>query len=80
MKEHQKKKQTKKKSACYEHIEGNPTHQMDYESIQVNDRASSNFKSRMKELLHILKEQPELNIHLNSQSDKQFVFMNYFLI
>jgi hypothetical protein len=42
---------------------------MDYENIQVIDRASSNFKLRMKELLHILKEQPELNKQLNSQSD-----------
>ncbi len=43
---------------------------MDYENIQVIDRASSNFKLRMKELLHILKEQPELNKQLNSQSDE----------
>jgi hypothetical protein len=44
---------------------------MDYENIQVIDRASSNFKLRMKdeELLNILKEQPELNKQLNSQSD-----------
>ena len=39
------------------------------DNIQVIDRASSNFKLRMKELLHILKEQPELNKQLNSQSD-----------
>jgi hypothetical protein len=42
---------------------------MDYENIQIIGRASSNFKLRMKELLHILKEQPELNKQLNSQSD-----------
>jgi len=42
---------------------------MDYENIQVIDSASSNFKLRIKELLHILKEQPELNKQLNSQSD-----------
>jgi len=42
---------------------------MDYENIQLIDRASSDFKLRMKELLHILKEQPELNKQLNSQSD-----------
>ena len=58
LKEHQKKKQTTNKSACYEHIEENPTHEMDYENIQVFDRASSIFKLRMKELLQ---EQPELN-------------------
>ena len=70
LQEHHKKKQTTNKSACYEHIEENPTHEMDYEKIQVIDRASSNFKLKMKELLlHILKEQPELNKQLNSQSD-----------
>ena len=37
--------------------------------LQVIDRASSNFKLRMKELLHILKEQPGLNKQLYSQSD-----------
>jgi hypothetical protein len=42
---------------------------MDYENIQAIDRASSSFKLRMKELLHILKEQPELNKQLNRQSD-----------
>jgi len=42
---------------------------MDYENIQVIDSASSNFKLRIKELLHILKEQPELYKQLNSQSD-----------
>jgi hypothetical protein len=58
LKEHQKKKkQTTNKSACYEHIEENPTHEMDYENIQVIDRASSNFKLRMKELLQILRVQ-----------------------
>jgi len=42
---------------------------MDYENILVIDRASNNFKLRMKELLHILKEQPELNKQLNLQTD-----------
>jgi hypothetical protein len=41
---------------------------MDYENILVIDRASSNFKLRMKELLHFLKEQPELNKELNLQT------------
>jgi hypothetical protein len=53
---------------------------MDYENIQVIDRASSNFKLRTKELLHILKEQPELNKQLNSQSDyeiKTFIIQAY---
>ena len=41
---------------------------MDYENVKVIDRASSDFKLRMKELLHILKEKPELNKQMNSQS------------
>ncbi len=40
----------------------NPTHEMDYENIQVIDRASSNFKLRMKELLDILKDQSDYEI------------------
>ena len=42
---------------------------MDFDNIQVIDRASSNFKLRMKELPHILIDQPELNKQLNPQSD-----------
>ncbi len=38
LKEHQKKETNK--STCYELIEENPTHEMDYENIQVIDRAS----------------------------------------
>ena len=50
-------------------MEDNPGHEMDFDNIQVIDRASSNFKLRMKDLLHILEEQPELNKQLNSKSD-----------
>jgi hypothetical protein len=42
---------------------------MDYGNIQVIDKASTDFKLRMKELLHILKRKPELNKQLNSQSN-----------
>ena len=41
---------------------------MDYENIEVIDKVSTDFKLRMKELLHILKRKPELNKQLNSQS------------
>ena len=64
MKEHSKSKN----SACYQHVEDNPDHHMDYENIKIIDRASSDFKLRMKELLHILKTKPELNKQMNSQS------------
>lgn len=56
------------KSACYQHTVDNHGHVMDYENVKVIDRASSDFKLRMKELLHILKEKPELNKQMNSQS------------
>ncbi len=56
-------------SACYQHAIENPTHQMDYDNIRIIDRASNDFKVRMKELLHILHTKPELNKQLNSQSD-----------
>ena len=64
MKEHIKSKN----SACHQHVEDNPDHQMDYANIKIIDRASSDFKLRMKELLHILKNKPELNKQMNSQS------------
>ena len=41
---------------------------MDYSGIEVIDRASSDFKLRMKELLHILKSKPLLNKQMNAQS------------
>ena len=66
-----KKHKNQKKSACYQHTKENPGNEMDFDNIQVIDRVSSNFKLRMKELLHIPKEQPELNNQLNSQSDYQ---------
>jgi hypothetical protein len=40
---------------------------MDYENIGITDKASTDFKLRMKELLHILKHKPELNKQLSSQ-------------
>ena len=76
MKEHAKSNN----SACYQHIVDNPNHEMDYANIQVIDRASNDFKVRMKELLHILHTKPELNKQLNSQSDfeaKTFIIKGY---
>ena len=64
MKEHSKNTN----SACYQHTIENHGHRMDYDNIKVIDRASSDFKLRMKELLHILKNKPELNKQMNSQS------------
>jgi hypothetical protein len=55
----------KEHSVCYQNVEKNPGHQMDYENIEIIDKASTDFKLRMKELLHILKRKPELNKQLN---------------
>jgi hypothetical protein len=57
----------KKKSACYEH-EKATGHKIDYDGVKVVDNASTDFRVRIKELLHILKKKPELNKQLNSQS------------
>lgn len=67
-------------SSCYQHIVDNPDHHMDYKNIQIIDRASNDFKVRMKELLHILHTKPELNKQLNSQSNfetKTLIIQNY---
>jgi hypothetical protein len=42
---------------------------MDHENIEIIDMASTDFKLRIRELLHILKRKPELNKQLNSQSN-----------
>jgi len=56
------------KSACHQHILANPDHEMDYNGIEIIDKADNDFKLRIKELLQILKRKPELNKQLNSQS------------
>jgi hypothetical protein len=61
-----KEHQNDKKSACHDHITKNPTHQMDYVNVEIIDRASSDFKLRMKELLCILDRKPELNKQLKA--------------
>ncbi len=53
-------------SACREESRN---HQIDYENIEIMDKASTDLKLKMKELLHILKRKPELNKQLNSQSN-----------
>jgi hypothetical protein len=76
LKEHTKSEQ----SACHQHTIDNPEHIMDYENISVIDRASNDFKLRMKELLHILKKKPALNKQMNAQSKyeiKTFIIQAY---
>ena len=44
-------------------------HEIDYKNVEIIDRADTDRKLRIKELLHILKRKPTLNKQLNSQSD-----------
>ena len=57
------------KSACYTHTFKFPDHEIDYEGVEVIDSASSDRKLQVKESLHILKKQPELNKQINSEAN-----------
>jgi hypothetical protein len=63
-----KEHRTSNTSACYQHTKSNPGHKMNYDGIEIIDRADNNMKLQIKELLHILKQKPTLNKQLNSQS------------
>jgi predicted GIY-YIG superfamily endonuclease len=52
---------SKKESAIQTHKRLNPTHQIDASNIEIIDRADTNFKLMLKEMLHINKQKPELN-------------------
>jgi hypothetical protein len=54
-------------TACGQHA-STTGHKMDYENVEVLDSASNVLKLRVKELLHILIKNPDLNKQLNSQS------------
>jgi hypothetical protein len=56
-------------SACKQHEREENGHQMDYEGVEVIDKADTKIKLVVKELLHILKRKPSLNKQLNSQSN-----------
>jgi len=51
----------KKDSAIQTHLQENPTHLFDPENIEILDKATSNFKMKLKEELHINTHKPELN-------------------
>ena len=41
-------------------------HHMDFENINIIDRASNDMKLKIKELLHIIQKKPKLNKQLSS--------------
>jgi hypothetical protein len=51
----------KKDSTTQTHLQENPTHVLDPENIKILDKATSNFKIRLKEELHIITHKSELN-------------------
>ena len=63
-KEHSRKA-SYNKSACYAHKLKFPDKENDFEGVEVINSASTNSKLQIKELLHILKKQPELNKQIN---------------
>lgn len=58
-----------KNSACHQHTQNNPGHEMAYDKVEVLDSADSNQKLLYKELLHIVHHKPTLNRQLNKQSE-----------
>ena len=53
---------------------------MDFDNVEILDQSDRDFKLQMLELLHILKEKPDLNKQLNSQSDfaiKTLIIQSY---
>ena len=59
--------ESKGESACFQHLKENPKHSIDYRKIEIIDRASNDLKLRIKERLHILSSEPEMNKQLSSQ-------------
>jgi hypothetical protein len=43
------------------HLQEHPIHVFDPDNIKILDKATSNFKIRLKEELHIITHKPELN-------------------
>ena len=71
---------TDKENEEYENAKKFVLHKVDYEGISILDGADTVIKLRVKELLHILKKNPELNKQLGKQSDfeiKTFIVKVY---
>ena len=58
MKEHGN---AKKNSAIQTHLKENPGHKIDVSNIRIIDKADTNYKLMIKEMLHINNQKPVLN-------------------
>ena len=56
-------------SAVFQHTKSTG-HHVDFAKVQVIDRAETDYKLRLIELQHIIKEKPELNKQLNSKQEE----------
>ena len=71
IKEHQSSKKDKKgnyESSVYAH-HAESKHVIDWDGIKIVDRADSDAKLKVKEILHIDKKKPSLNVQVNSQTE-----------
>ena len=64
-----------KNSALFAHHKST-VHEIDYDNVSILDRADSDYKLRLKELLHIEHRNPTLNKQLNVQEDTYRIGVN----
>jgi hypothetical protein len=57
-------KEHKKNGALHDHIIENPSHAIDFDNVEILDKADSDYKIRLKEMLQIRKHNPILNTQL----------------
>ena len=57
-----------KNSAIHQHLAENKTHKFDFEGVEILDTADSDIKLQLKELLHVNKLKPSLNLQLTSDA------------
>jgi hypothetical protein len=55
-------------SAYNKHVAVNKSHRIDYDNVEILDTVDSDKKLQYRELLHILKREPELNKQIGKQS------------
>ena len=63
--EHEKKD---KNSAIHQHLLLHKSHRFDFDNVEILDRADTDYKLQIKELLHINKMKPSLNSKLTSEN------------
>ena len=52
---------TKNESAVKQHLNENKEHKIDFDKVEILDRANTNFKLELKEMIHISQQKPIIN-------------------